>query len=69
MKAPRFTIAILIAITGSSPLWAVELQPGTYTAQPPGTRILDLTYAHLERDALYSKGKKWFFAEVWGEVS
>ena len=58
MKTPRLTIATLIAMTSASPLWGVELQPGTYTPQPAGTRILDLTYAHLERDAIYSKGKK-----------
>ena len=48
----------LLASGYAAPLLAVELQPGTYTPQPAGTRILDLTYAHLERDALYSKGKK-----------
>ena len=58
MKTPCFTIATLIAMTSASPLWAIELQPGTYSPQPAGTRILDLTYAHLERDAFYSKWKK-----------
>lgn len=53
--APLLT---LLVVAYASSLLAVELQPGTYTPQPAGTRILDLTYAHLERDALYSKGKK-----------
>ena len=61
MKTSWSTLPALFALIGMAnfpSLLAVELQPGTYTPQPAGTRILDLTYAHLERDALYSKGKK-----------
>ena len=37
---------------------AIELQPGSYTPAPTGSSVLDLTYAHLRRDALYKQGNK-----------
>lgn len=37
---------------------ALDIEPGTYTAQAPGTNALGLFYVHSERDARYAKGSK-----------
>ena len=48
----------IVALCGSMNALAIELQPGSYTPAPAGGTVLDLTYVHLRRDALYKQGKK-----------
>ena len=48
----------IVALSGSMNALAIELQPGSYTPASAGSTVLDLTYAHLRRDALFKQGKK-----------
>ena len=42
---------VSVALCCSMNTPAIELQPGSYTPAPAGNTVLDLTYAHLRRDA------------------
>lgn len=49
--------AVLCSLA-SSPVLAIDVDAGDYTALPDGTNLGLLYYQHAERNALYSKGSK-----------
>ena len=48
----------LALLFGSASALALDVEPGTYTAQPAGNNALGLFYVHAERDARYANGNK-----------